>query len=397
MWSIRANRTKNQKAFNMTTRFHWLLLLLACIISVAIHAQNDQFGSLNIGDPAPPLKVSLWIKGEPIQRFEKGRIYVVEFWATWCKPCIAAMPDLSVLASEYKDRVTFLGIDIYERKTTCIEKIRSFVDSAGQRMDYNVAADNNNLMVTGWMDASGEKAMGIPRTFVVNAEGSLAWIGHPKDLAEVLHKMVNNDWDIKEALFKRNLDKHLRELDDSISFELINYSGNAYKQDYVGKPDSALLLVNKIVKDEPKLKYAPHIAFYTFSSLLKINQHKAYEYGKATMATQTYEEPAYDAIIRAIEVYSDKLSLTPKIYQLGAEGYQAQIDQIPYPDIANIYKLYDKMANWYWRANDKSKAINAQQKALEALKSKKDFSKADLVAFKSRLQQYKNNLVYKLP
>src|SRR5438874_477646 len=189
-------------------RSNFQLLLLLCIIAVTTHAQNDQSPSLNIGDPAPALRVREWIKGTPVQRFEKGTVYVVEFWATWCKPCKAAMPHLSALAGEYKDRVTILGIDIYEQKTTSPEKVKAFVDSMGQRMDYHVAAEDSNFMVAGWLDASGEQIMGIPRTFVVNAEGRLAWIGHPKDLGEVLRKIVNNDWDIKEALAKRNLNKH---------------------------------------------------------------------------------------------------------------------------------------------------------------------------------------------
>jgi len=206
-------------------RLKFQLLLLLSIITVTAHAQNDQFPSLNIGDPAPPLRVREWVKGTPVQRFEKGKVYVLEFWATWCKPCIAAMPHLSALAREYKDEVTVLGIDIYEQKTTSIKKVKAFVDSMGHRIDYSVATEDSNFTVADWLEATGEN--GIPRTFVVNGEGRLAWIGHPKDLAEVLRNIVNNTWDVKEALAKRNFDKYLKELDDSLNYELMTYSGNA--------------------------------------------------------------------------------------------------------------------------------------------------------------------------
>ncbi len=365
------------------------LLLLLCVIAVTAHAQNEQSPSLNIGDPAPPLRVREWLKGTPVQRFEKGHVYVLEFWATWCRPCKAAMPHLSALAREYKDRVTILGIDVMEMKNTSREKVKAFVDSMGPRMDYLVAAEDSNFMVAGWLVASGEQIMGIPRTIVVNAEGRLAWMGHPKDLPQVLRKIVNNDWDIKEALAKRNLDKHLRVLDDSINFDLMNYHGDYRKGDYVGKPDSELLAIDEIIRNEPGLKYAFFIASHTFSSLLKTNQRKAYEYGKAVLVTPTYEEPAYDAIIHPIEFYSDKLNLSAEIYRLGAEAYQAQIDQIAYPELVNMARPYNKMAEWYGCANDKSKAIHFQQKAIEALKSKKPFSATEMAAFQSRLQQYK--------
>src|SRR5664279_4900575 len=204
-------------------RYNFQLLLLLCIIAVTTHAQIGQSPSLNIGDPAPPLRVRVWLKGSPVQRFEKGNVYVLEFWATWCKPCIAAMPHLSALAVEYKDRVTIVGVDIYEKKTTSLEKVKAFVDSMGHRMDYHVAAEDSNLMVVDWFDASGEQ--GIPKSFVVNAEGRLAWIGNPKGLDEVLPKIVNNDWDIKIALSKRNLNRHLEMLDDSLNYELNKYEG----------------------------------------------------------------------------------------------------------------------------------------------------------------------------
>lgn len=144
-----------------------------------------------------------------------------------------------------------------------------------------------------------------------------------------------------------------------------------------------------MVRNEPKLKYAPFVAFHTFSSLLKTNPHKAYEYGKEVLVTPTYEDPAYYSIIDPITVYSDKLNLPAEIYQLGAVAYQARINQMPYPEIIDIFKLYSKMAEWYWRTNDKSKAIDAQQKAIENLKSKKGFSTTDLTTLEFNLQKYK--------
>ena len=369
----------------MVMRSNFQLSLLLCIIAVTAHAQNEHSPSLNIGDHAPALRVSQWIKGTPIQGFEKGTVYVVEFWATWCGPCIAAMPHLSALAREYKDKVTILGINVMEKKTTSVKKVKAFVDSMGHRMDYHVAAEDSNFMVSGWFDASGEQ--GIPQSFVVNAEGRLAWIGHPKYLDEVLRKIVNNNWDIKEELAKRNFNHYLKRLDEEAGETLKSYAGNAYKEDYIGKPDSALLVISDFLKKEPKLKYAPYIAFYTFSALLKINPHKAYEYGKVVIVTPTYEEPPFYLIWGAIEWYSDKLNLPPEIYKLGADSYQARIDAYPETVSPNFYY---KMADLYWRANNKSKAIDAAQKAIEALKNEKSFSAIQMATFESQLRQYKN-------
>src|SRR3569833_317608 len=120
-------------------RLNIQLLPLFCIIAVITHAQSDQSPLLIIGDPAPPLRVREWLKGTPVQSLEKGKVYVVEFWATWCIPCIAGMPHLSDLARKYKDNVTVIGIDIYESKARPVKsdkKVKAFVDSFGNLMDF---------------------------------------------------------------------------------------------------------------------------------------------------------------------------------------------------------------------------------------------------------------------
>lgn len=353
------------------------LLLLLNIITVSSHAQIIPINpspSLNIGDPAPPLRVREWLKGTPVQTFEKGNVYVVEFWATWCKPCLAAMTHLSNLADEYKDRVTIIGMDIYENKTTSIERVKAFVDSIGHPLDYfHVAAEDSNFMETGWLDAADERRQGIPRSFVVNAEGKMAWIGYPKQLDSILPKILNNTWDIRKALTKRNSDRYLAVLDDSLRFELMKYDRDSFDPASLDKPDSTLLMINQIVSHEPRLRYAPWIAIKTFSCLLQTDPHKAYEYGKVAMITPTYDDPPLHVFIGLIELYTGKISLPPEIYRLGAQAYQMEIDRFPYPELVDTFKYYNKMAEWYWRAGDNSKAIEAQEKAIEALKGKKSF------------------------
>src|SRR5438045_289765 len=70
---------------------------LACVAAVFVAlagvgraAPSAENAKLKVGDPAPALYLSKFIKGEPVTELEKGKIYVIECWATWCGPCDAA-------------------------------------------------------------------------------------------------------------------------------------------------------------------------------------------------------------------------------------------------------------------------------------------------------------------
>ncbi|MDH7460511.1 TlpA disulfide reductase family protein [Chitinophagaceae bacterium 26-R-25] len=133
--------------------------------------------TLVVGSPAPQLKVLKWLKGTPTDSFERGKVYVVEFWATWCWPCIESMPHLSNLAKKYND-VTFIGVTAWETSIADSQKAAEFVKVSGEMMAYSVAfADIRGDVPKQWLNASGTK--GIPASFVVDTSGKIGWMGMP--------------------------------------------------------------------------------------------------------------------------------------------------------------------------------------------------------------------------
>lgn len=139
-----------------------------------------------LGDAAYPLTPLTWIKGEPTT-IAAGKVYVVEFWATWCPPCRESIPHLTQLQKQYKDRgVVFVGISNEEAAT-----VEPFVASMGDRMDYSVAVDSTGAVTNGYMIALGQGS--IPTAFVVNAQGRVVWHGHPMDNLDKVLDLVLGD------------------------------------------------------------------------------------------------------------------------------------------------------------------------------------------------------------
>src|SRR5579871_1893468 len=64
----------------------------------------------------------------------KGKVVLVNFWATWCPPCRAEIPDLMLLQEHYKDKLVVLGIS---EDDPPVEAVKKFV--ADQKMSYPVA------------------------------------------------------------------------------------------------------------------------------------------------------------------------------------------------------------------------------------------------------------------
>jgi thiol-disulfide isomerase/thioredoxin len=154
-------------------------------------AQPQTEITLKVGDPAPALKGTKWLQGNEIKEFTKDHVYVVEFWATWCGPCIVMMPHMGELQTEYKGKATFIGFTAKDPNNT-EEKVVAMVSKRGPKLGYTFVYADDRGTYDAWMRAAGRN--GIPCCFVVGKDGKIAYIGHPMYLDIVLPKVVAGTW-----------------------------------------------------------------------------------------------------------------------------------------------------------------------------------------------------------
>ncbi|HEX5054250.1 MAG TPA: TlpA disulfide reductase family protein [Planctomycetota bacterium] len=160
--------------------------------------------TMTIGSAAPPLSIAHWMKGSEVTTFAPGQVYVLEFWATWCAPCVANMEHLSKLQETYGDRgVHVIGLSDEPLQTT-VHFLCHACDKQGTRQDervrYALATDPDRSVHEGYFEAAGLR--GIPACFVIGKTGCIEWIGHPKDLDAVIEAVVTDTWDRAAHLAK---------------------------------------------------------------------------------------------------------------------------------------------------------------------------------------------------
>jgi thiol-disulfide isomerase/thioredoxin len=148
-------------------------------LAAALPASAQKAGDAITPDALGKLE---WVKGSAPAAWEPGKVYILECWATWCGPCVAAIPHVDELYDKYQEKgLRVIGVNVWEDGK---DKVETFVKNKGDGMSYPVAyTGKGGVFETEWLKPAGVR--GIPHAFVVK-DGKVLLTTHPMQLSEAI-------------------------------------------------------------------------------------------------------------------------------------------------------------------------------------------------------------------
>jgi thiol-disulfide isomerase/thioredoxin len=331
-------------------------LALAALASGAI-AQRAEV-TLKVGDKAPSMAPKQWIKGEPVTKFEKGNVYVVEFWATWCGPCRQSIPHLTELAKKYAGKAVFTGVSVWEVKPgstddSYMPKVVEFVDKMGDQMAYRVAADGlDATMAKTWMEAAGQN--GIPAAFVIDQNGTIAWIGHPMgELDEVLGKVIEGKFDVAAAARKQTEKA-------AAAQKAAEKTMGIQKALEANDLPTAIKEIDKLLATDKSME--TQLSMLKYNLLLKTDEKEAFAFAK-TISQGIFKDKAQELNAIAWPIVDDKMALKKPDYPLAVKIATRACELTKFEDPM----ILDTLAYAHFKNGQVDKAISYQEKAVALL------------------------------
>ena len=145
-----------------------LALLLAGLtcLPAATHGPGDGFSVTYKSPAAPQLLLKSLDGGEYDLSTAKGRVVVVNFWATWCPPCIEELPTMQKLWEETRDQgLDVLAVNVGEPA----DRIQQFLNEFEPELTFPILLDPDGEAFQAW------GVRGLPKTYVVNKRGQVIY------------------------------------------------------------------------------------------------------------------------------------------------------------------------------------------------------------------------------
>jgi thiol-disulfide isomerase/thioredoxin len=218
--------------------------------------EDNKFG---IGSKAPAINIEHWMsdgdgKFPHTTDLESGKVYVIEFWATWCGPCIASMPHLSKTQAEYADK----GVQIISISDEDLETVETFLERDVRGKDdqtyaeltssYSLTADPDGSVQEAYFEAAGLR--GIPSAFIVGKTGEVEWIGHPMQMEKPLSQVVAGTWDRAAYAAEMKKEAEQEAAMEKLQMQLGKMMQSVQAKLEAGEAEEALKMLDEAIADQ---------------------------------------------------------------------------------------------------------------------------------------------------
>jgi len=157
-------------------------LALAAEVLYPKPVEKELYGNDLRGKKAPELVTEKWLTDKPET---KGKVVLIDFWATWCPPCRESIPELNDLQKKFKENLVVIGISNEPEKTIADFRTKT-------QMNYALAIDtlSRTSKVVG--------VKGIPHVVIMSTDGIVRWQGFPLDskeplTADIVQQLISAD------------------------------------------------------------------------------------------------------------------------------------------------------------------------------------------------------------
>lgn len=193
-------------------KLFFLSLLLFSKVSLA---------QIKIGDTAPNIYITDWIQNEPKNTFLKGKFIVIDFWATWCAPCLASMSHMNTLVEENKTKSNLIFLAMSDEAKDKILPILSRVPFKASVVTDTTHFTQDSFEITY-----------IPNCIIIDDKGYVRWTGNPKELTNDIIQDVLAQKKLDIVNNKKNISGNFAKQYDSLRHEYQRIFNNDSIKEY---------------------------------------------------------------------------------------------------------------------------------------------------------------------
>ena len=219
---------------------------------------------MTVGSKAPPIDIEHWVSDrdgdfEKVTDLKEGKVYIIEFWATWCGPCISSMPHLVEIQDKYADK----GVQIISISDESLETVEGFLkkkvrgsksEEAGTYAEltsaYCLTTDPDESVKKDYFRAAGRR--GIPSAFIVGKTGLVEWIGHPMSMDKPLAQIVDDKWDREKYAADLKKREEKEKARNAEMAEFAKFAEELWEMKEDGDFESALKELDIYLKEQEK-------------------------------------------------------------------------------------------------------------------------------------------------